>query len=477
MRRRIVICLGLLLALCLIGDVIALLALNQSIARFEELGQLYRIQSIRESLSFDGVRTERDLMARLIELPDSDEQFRESILRFKHALRQCSSCHHEPDVMARLENVKQTFGAFLDASQETLESATGPKAEESRGEAVALANQVVIETTAMVEDAHLSLRAKTDDVMSIVHVAWVTLCATLVAALIFGGMIALHLLQRLTQPVTDLLELVEHSKPGGQSNAPSVAGDDEFQQLGAAFNQAYGRLESAQKEVQGAQKLAALGQLGAGVAHEVLNPLTGISCLVQLMRSEGGPESHTERLDLIKENIDRISKIVREFQNFSRPFGAERLTAVSVPGLLDRAVQLLGYDKRSQGIEMVRDYPDDLDPILADADRLVVVFTNIMLNAIDALGERDGPDPVLEISARREDDKLVVRFADNGPGMSTDQISSAFEPFFTTKPAGSGTGLGLWVCFETIRGHNGTIALASREEGGMLVTVELPYGD
>ncbi len=312
---------------------------------------------------------------------------------------------------------------------------------------------------------------------SIVHIAWVVLCATLVAALIFGGVIALHLLQRLTRPVSNLLDLVEHSQPGHQGDSPRVVGDEEFRRLGIAFNQAYSRLEGAQNEVQKAQKLAALGQLGAGVAHEVLNPLTGISCLVQLMRKEAGSEKYAERLDLIKDHIDRITQIVREFQSFSRPFGEERLAPACIPELLDRSLQLLGYDERSQGITMNRDYASDLEPIQADGDRLVVVFTNILLNAIDALGEDVSPSPVIDVSARREDDKLLVRFADNGPGMTEADISSAFDPFFTTKPAGSGTGLGLWVCFETVRGHGGTLSLDNRESGGLLVTVELPYRD
>ena len=220
--------------------------------------------------------------------------------------------------------------------------------------------------------------------------------------------------------------------------------------------------------------MAAIGQLAAGVAHEVLNPLTGISCVVQILRDEERSPRDVERLDLVMDHIARITKIVRDFRHFSQPTEGDEWTLVSVSSLLEQATELLGYDQRSEGITIAREFASDLDPIKADADRLGVVFTNLMLNAIDALAECEEDEPILTVSARRVGEMMVVSVADNGPGMTEHSKANAFEPFFTTKSAGAGTGLGLWVCYEVVRGHGGKISFDDRPGGGLVVTVELP---
>ncbi|MCB9849857.1 MAG: HAMP domain-containing histidine kinase [Phycisphaerales bacterium] len=109
-----------------------------------------------------------------------------------------------------------------------------------------------------------------------------------------------------------------------------------------------------------------------------------------------------------------------------------------------------------------------------DPDRLLTVFTNVMINAFDALSAHRNGDGRLLIAARNEDDRVIVSFADNGPGMTKDELANAFEPFFTTKEPGCGTGLGLWVCYQVVEKHGGVIRVTSQTGEGVCVTVELP---
>ncbi len=474
MRRRIVIGLGLLLALCLTGDAIALLSLDRSIGRIGELAESYRIQSMRSSLNSSALQVERDMLVHLTKGAKDDDQLRDSVWRFKDSLRQCSSCHHSPEVIAGLDEVKSAFENWL-IQTESVYAARQSVERDAEDEAMlAFASRVPAMTTAMIDRAHTRLAARSDDVEAIVHQAWVTLCGTLVAALLFGGIVALHLQQRLTRPLSELLEMIRRSRQGESTDEISVSGDEEFRELGEAFTQAYQELKSAQEGILQAEKMAAMGRLAAGVAHEVANPLASISAVVQMMQRSCGSEEDAQRLDLIMDHIGRISGVVRDTLSFSRPSADDRRTRVEVAALLDQSVELTGYDKRSKGIEVVRDYDPELEPILADADALMAVFTNIILNAIDALGDRSLGEPILEISARVEEGRTVVRFTDNGPGMSEQDMANAFEPFFTTKQPGHGTGLGLWVCYETMRKHGGRIRLDSREGHGTTVTVELP---
>ena len=124
------------------------------------------------------------------------------------------------------------------------------------------------------------------------------------------------------------------------------------------------------------------------------------------------------------------------------------------------------------------DVEQDAEPkiVRANADRLVVVFTNIMLNAFDALSGREDGDKALKVSAARSDQRVILRFEDNGPGMTEEQIANAFEPFYSTKEPGAGTGLGLWICYDTIRRYGGEIRIESRPGEGTTVVLEIPSG-
>ncbi len=474
MRRRIVICLGLLLALCLVGNATALLSLNSSIQRFGDLAERQRIQALRVSLNLSGLQVERDLLAQRLGVPGTDEQLRDSIWYFRDSLRQCHNCHHGPVVEARLSQVRETFDTWLAQSDPTGPAGHATENPVADTSPLNLADQVVVMTAEMATATQKSLEAKGDEVKVIVHRTWVTLWLTLVAVLVSGGIIAFHLHQRLTRPFSELQGLIRQSRHGDLRDAPPISGDAEFRQLGLVFSESFEELHNAQAGVLEAQKMAAIGQLAAGVAHEVLNPLTGISCVVQILRDEERSPRDVERLDLVMDHIARITKIVRDFRHFSQPTEGDEWTLVSVSSLLEQATELLGYDQRSEGITIAREFASDLDPIKADADRLGVVFTNLMLNAIDALAECEEDEPILTVSARRVGEMMVVSVADNGPGMTEHSKANAFEPFFTTKSAGAGTGLGLWVCYEVVRGHGGKISFDDRPGGGLVVTVELP---
>ena len=467
---------GLLLALCLMGTATALYSLNGSIGGFGELAELQRIQALRASLNLAGMRVERDLLAELNGVPHSSDALLESVSYFKDSIRHCSSCHHEPRVEERISSVDESFELWLAHSRSTI-GMQGPGAGDPGGRlSLQLVADVLDKTEAMIDPAQDSLERKAERVKVIVQRAWVTMCLTLVAVLIAGGVIANNLHKNLTHPLAELFGLLDEVRDGDPSKAHPVHGDEEFRHLGNALVHAYGELKGAQKGILEAQKMAAIGQLAAGVAHEVLNPLTGISCLVQTLEREKRSETDKERLALIKDHIARITKIVGEFQHFSLPSAKRGRALVSVPALLDQALELLSYDKRTIGVEISAQIEEGLEPLHADASRLGVVFTNLVLNAVYALNEGGGEAPKLEVSARREGGSLVVRFADNGPGMNELDKSNAFEPFFTTKPTGSGTGLGLWVCYEAVRGHGGRITLLDRPGGGLEVKVELPYG-
>ena len=474
MRRRIIICLALLLVLCVVGNAIALLCLNASIGQLSALAESHRIQVMRANLASSAVRIETDLMSYAANRPSDEVRRRDSVRRFRASLERCGACHHAPRVHDQLDQIQETFGSYEEAVDRLLVAQHTPEAPIRERDANLIADKLTRQTTEMADQAADHVSVRNTDAGTSIRNAWLTLCGTIAATLVVGGFIALHLQRRLTRPVDALLRGTKAIHKGHTDHRFAIDGDAEFRSLGDAFNEAYASLATAQESILQAEKMAAVGKLAAGIAHEVGNPLASISSVAQMMQRDAGDEKQAEHLRLIMQHINRVSEIVRELLTFSRPSSDDQFTRVDISSVLDNALSLLSYDKRVGQVCLDTRYKPGLFVERGNPDRLLLVFTNVMINAFDAIGASRNGDGYLTVTAHRDDDWIVIRFEDNGPGMSEEDIDRAFEPFFTTKAPGRGTGLGLWVCYQTIAKHNGRIHIESQLGQGTAVIIQLP---
>ena len=223
------------------------------------------------------------------------------------------------------------------------------------------------------------------------------------------------------------------------------------------------------------EKLAALGELVAGVAHELNNPLTGISTFAQLLLEDPLSEEQTESVREIKREADRAVGVIRELLTFSRKTGP-RLIAVDLNALVQHTLRLRAYSLQSAGIE-VRTQLDPVPPTaIGDDQRLQQVLLNLVVNAEYAMHR--APTRVLTMRTTRQTisglPRVVIDVVDTGTGMTPDVLPHIFEPFFTTKPVGVGTGLGLSVSHAIVQAHGGTIDAQSTPAVGTTFTVALP---
>jgi PAS domain S-box-containing protein len=233
-----------------------------------------------------------------------------------------------------------------------------------------------------------------------------------------------------------------------------------------------------QAQVQHQEKVAAVGMLAAGIAHEIGNPLTGISMAIEAMSDKYRDEYAQKKLGVIGEHLDRISKIVRQMSDFARKPDEERKPC-GVGHIIDHAMGIARFDKRARDVELEVSIAPDLALVLVSEDQITQVFLNLVLNAFDATEENPEDRPRrIAITGRpaESDGRAVVNvvFTDTGPGIPDDVAKRIFEPFFTTKRVGSGTGLGLAVSFRIVKEHGGTIHVASPPGRGAQFTVELP---
>ena len=231
-------------------------------------------------------------------------------------------------------------------------------------------------------------------------------------------------------------------------------------------------LTQTQQQLIQAAKLAAVGELAAGVAHEINNPLMIIlgNCELALLDMPAESRGLT-RLKIIEAEATRAGKITRDLLNFARRREPRR-EPVAVEALVERAVELLGTKLARGRVQVHTVLHPGMPPILGDADQLTQVLLNLGANAVDAMP--DGGELVFQTELRPESDAIVIKVIDSGAGMTAEHALRIFEPFYTTKPEGQGTGLGMSVSLGIVKNHGGLIEVSSEAGRGTTMTIELP---
>jgi PAS domain S-box-containing protein len=215
------------------------------------------------------------------------------------------------------------------------------------------------------------------------------------------------------------------------------------------------------------ERLAAVGELAAMVAHEVRNPLAGIrgGCEILLEGYAAGDTRHDIGVEIIHQ-VDRLSRTVHDLLLFARPKAMD-LVPTDLHGLIDRILHVLGDDQNNAAVEVVRDFAGNLPAILADGRQMEQVFLNLFLNAIQVMNHKG----TVTVATRVHGRSVVVTVADTGPGIPADKIAHIFEPFFTTRA--QGTGLGLAIVKKIVEAHGGRIEVAAPQGAGAKFTVTL----
>jgi signal transduction histidine kinase len=313
------------------------------------------------------------------------------------------------------------------------------------------------------------------------------LLANLLLALILIGL-AVFYSRQITTPLHQLIKAVQNISQGDLNNRIELRSNDEIgilanefelmrQRLQESYQDMENKIRKRTEELQGAQtqithqeKMASLGLMAAGIAHEIGNPLTSISSMAQVIRRKTGDEKTIEYVNNILKNIDRISRIVRELVDFSKP-SSQKAALSDINDLVNSAVGIVKYDRRSKNINYILNLGQQIPRTVVVADHLLQVFLNILINAVDA-SEGFGND--IEVSTSMTDGRIEVEIQDQGIGIPEDKLNTIFEPFYTTKEVGKGTGLGLTVSYGLVQKMNGEIQVESTLKKGSRFRVIIP---
>ena len=300
---------------------------------------------------------------------------------------------------------------------------------------------------------------------------------SVVSALVPNLLLLLLVVRTISRPLQRItVAAVEVTKGSYGTEVDLRKSNDEIGLLASSFNEMSRKmaddiesLRRMNEQLMRADKLAAMGTLAAGVAHEVNNPLASISSLIQMMRNENRSPETLEQLEMIQSQINRITRVTRDLTDFARARPAAK-TNVSVNEVIEASLRLAEFDSTFQRLTIARRLSEDLPAIHADADQLQQVFLNMFLNARDAMP--DGGE--LTIVTRNGGRGVTIEVSDTGKGVSATEAKHVFDPFYTTKPAGQGTGLGLAVCYGIVTAHDGTLEFRPNQPSGATFIINLP---
>ena len=282
---------------------------------------------------------------------------------------------------------------------------------------------------------------------------------------------------RILKSLTRVVELAHSIAEGRFSHIEGVFPNDELGTVLRAMNAMSDELKSRESELLQAKKLASLGTLTAGVAHEITNPLNNISMLAETFETLYDDLDREQRMDFIRKvggEVERIRQIVVGLLNFSKPKQANP-RETSLNEVVTGTMRLVRNMLDVSNIEVELNLAADLPPVFVDENQIYQVLVNIVTNAIQAMESTDGKQRRLFISTRPGETPgmLEIELRDTGKGIPAEHMPHVFDPFFSTKGVG-GTGLGLSVSYGIVKNHGGRIRAGNAPGGGAVLTVELP---
>jgi signal transduction histidine kinase len=335
------------------------------------------------------------------------------------------------------------------------------------GAAISSIGGLTIVTRISATAAYLTARQLLDDLV------FVGLVLVLVAA-IFGVVVS----RRITRPLERLSNAVRKIAKGDFDVNVAIRSSDEIGELSTSFNNMAGELkerESSLKKAQHAlvqsEKMAAVGTLSAGLAHEVKNPLSAVLGYAQLSKRKlGQPDALLKHLDTIETETRRCNEIIGNLMQFSRQEKGEH-GPVSVNDVVEKSIAIVDHQLSLGNVSIESELADHIPEISGNANQLQQVLMNLMINAQQAMGEEGG---TVTVATLVEANSILITVSDTGPGIEADVAEKIFEPFYTTKPAGQGTGLGLSVTYGIIQDHGGNISVSRAENSGAKFIITLP---
>ncbi len=506
MRRQIIISLALIFLLFVIGSGVAIYNLSSTTANLRHLISLHEIEDIRQDLNLSTQRVLNYVHAPENEFIDNLNELIDNIHLMDKAINRCHTCHHEPDVQAELDEVRDLGDRFEERLSYMITTVNdSPWRQENKRLADQYGSTMLNKVQDMVSRAAMTIQRQTDQAMVSIDRSHSLIIITLMVTFLAAFIIAQILTRNITRPIDALVHAARKITEGEVGfhtdfKAPAEFGEliDTFNEMSRALaekeqenrrlteslQQKVEELQRTQKQLVETEKLTALGTLAGGIAHDFNNILCGIiSNITVLKREEPDGTPRHALLDTIEQAGFRAADLVQQLLTFARQEVA-CVKLLSINTHINNVLKLIQASLPSS-IQLTLDLEKELPMIHGDPTRIEQVIMNLCLNARDAMA--DGGELTLRTRLvhldrdfcrlhpeAEEGDYITIDVADTGHGMDDTVKSRLFEPFFTTKPFGRGTGLGLAMVHGIVKSHQGFCLVDSDPGQGARFTIYLP---
>jgi signal transduction histidine kinase len=285
--------------------------------------------------------------------------------------------------------------------------------------------------------------------------------------------LSIGLIRKSLVPIEILKDATDRIARGGFGHKVEIGSGDEFESLGASFNEMSRKLEEGQALLVRAAKMGAMGQMAAGIVHEIKQPLTAIFSLLQLAVMKDPEGKSRKDLETAMEAVKRLDGILSRVKSFSH-MADEKMEGLHLNEVLENVQRLFQHQFMMKEIHCATRMEEGLPDIFGNRDGLQQVFSNLIINAVDALESGQPEEPTISIRSYSSEDRVLVEFSDNGCGITEETMKHMFDPFFTTKSPDKGTGLGMAIVESILHKHEAEIEFESEVGVGTKFTASFP---
>ena len=479
MKKKIIASFLFLFLLFVAGIAITLHVINKTTVNLTALLTLHKVEVIRQDLVISVQTVQSNLYTTGTSFGKELDIIADNVLKLRYRSRTCTDCHHEPEVEKEIRHLLELTKQYEEALSLFITSTADTERIARLQTLAAEIGETIIERSLwMTATANEALRLKTTAAMQRVADSKKILILTLILSFFVGIAISVDFIRSVTRPVTALLSACRQMKSGNLQYRIEEKLQHEFGELAASFNDMAVSLKDQCFKLQEAERLAMVGQLAAGLVHEIKNPLAGIKVSMEVLSAElEMAEEDREVMLRVVNEVNRIEGLLRNLLDYARPPKPEffpcdlkQVLDVSIKNA-ELSLKSPQYAKqKDKSIVFVRELGEALPMVMADSSKLLQVFLNLLLNAIEASPE--GGTITVRAGLVDGGGGLRIEIADTGKGLDPDTLARIFQPFFTTKPKGSG--LGLAISKRLIEQHHGTIAAVSASGQGTTFTITLP---
>ena len=475
MKRKIIIGLAVFALIFILGGIYVVVSIELTTHTLNNLIKLHQVEILREQLLMDAKKAQSDLAFKGTRFARELDTIVVNVIQMDDEADKCTRCHHSAAMVEKLADLKNHIRDYKDSLSRvlTMRANTARLAiEEDRAFHVGqglvdkLKDMTTMTRKKLEERTQASLR-EIDQVKEILFILIIT-----------GPILAIGLagifIKGFTKPLNVLLQATRKVK-GGDLSSRVQGLTDEFGEVAASFNEMADSLNEQMHKMQRAEQMTMVGQMAAGLVHEIKNPLAGIKGSMQLLLEEGNiPQDGRAMLSRTMDEVQRIESLMKNLLNFAKP-SQPLLVPINMNDVLESTLTLsLPYSSRAaqspKAIAIVKNYDPHLPLTMLDPVQMQQVFLNLFMNAVDAMP--DGGTLTVATSGEGSGRGTRIEIADTGEGIDEEVRGKIFEPFFTTKR--KGTGLGLAISKQFIEMHGGTISVEKNPDGGTIFRIVFP---